>query len=207
MATAQELFDDYNYYRSFTQHVKEKRDAGQWIRFLRETPERLASLAQMAAWCESRNYDPRHWLCWLFYRGHWRFARPFNQLIPSKRIEKKLIKSYKHVTDLPMYRQRMRELAFVDRIDTGQIYDSNRDLSATTEALKRRYLRLEDPDGCMQDERSCGYHPRSLVCARCIKARECEYQLRTTVNFDIIALRKGEVTSSQAYMEGVIRGR
>lgn len=207
MATAQDLFGDYNYYRAHTQHVHELADSGQWVCFLKETPERLAALARMAAWCAERKYDSRHWLCWLFYRGHWRYARPFNQLVPSKRSHKKLVAAYAESVDLPLFHRRMRQIVYVEQVTTGQIYDSNRDLSATTEALKKRYLRLSDPEGCMTDDQSCGYHPQSLACARCALAQECERRLRESVSFDITALRDGRITVEQARMEVACRGR
>lgn len=208
MATARELLDDYNYYRSFTEHVHAMRDTDQWVRFVKETPERLAAMARMSAWCEERRYDARHWLCWLFYRGHWRYARPFNQLVPgSKRTEKKLVEAYAKVTELPMFVKRTQQLSYMTRANTEQIYDGNRDMAATTEALKRRYLRMADPEGCMEDERSNGYHPRSLVCARCVLAIGCERKLRAGVDFDIVALRDGRMTAAQARAEVACRGR
>ena len=147
-------------------------------------------------------------MCWLFYRGHWRFARPFHQLVPgSPRKEKQLLAAYREVESLPMYERRIRQLTHMQRWSTGQIYDGNRDLAATTEALKRRYLRFEDPEGCMGDERTNGYHPRSLVCARCALAQACERQQRSTAAFDIVALSEGQISADQARMEAVIRGR
>lgn len=199
MATARELFDDYNFYRAHTRNVQEIREKGQPIRFMKETPERLALLARMAAWCGGRGFEPRHWLCWLFYRGHWRFARPFNQLIPgSTKTEKSLLAAYARVKNLPMYDQRIRQITHMERVDAEQIYDGNRDLAATTEALKRRYLRMGDPEGCLEDERANGYHPRSFVCARCALAQPCERRLQSTARYDIVALRDGRLTAAQA---------
>lgn len=208
MATATELFGDYNYYRLFTGYVAESRANGKWIRYLKETPERLAALTAMGAWCSNRQYNSRHWLCWLFYRNHWKYARPFHQLVPgSARTEKAMVSAYAVCGGLPMYDRRMRELGFDADVAAGAVYDVNRDMAASTEALKRRYMMFSDPDGCLSDLRTNGYHPRSMVCGQCPLAGRCEQNLRASSNFDIVALRNGSMTAAQAKREVSIRGR
>lgn len=208
MTSATELFGDYNYYRLFTEHVKTAQMKGKWIRYLKETPERLASLSAMGMWCRDRRYDPRHWLCWLFYRNRWRYARPFHQLVPgSKRTLKSMVTAYEDCGRLQMFDRRMRELDHGERVAAGQVYDGNRDMSTTTEALKRRYMMFTDPDGCFADERTNGYHPRSLVCAQCPLALRCEQRLRASAAYDIVALRNGEITVQQAQREVSFRVR
>jgi hypothetical protein len=208
MATATELFSDYNYYRLFTGHVAEARASGKWIRYLKETPERLAALAAMSAWCCDRGYSSRHWLCWLFYRNHWKYARPFHQLVPgSKRTEKAMVSAYQACRFLAMYDRRMRELGYDADVAAGAIYDGNRDMAASTEALKRRYMMFSDPDGCLSDLRTNGYHPRSVVCGQCPLAGRCEQNLRAGAVYDIVALRNGAMTAEQAKHEAWIRGK
>jgi hypothetical protein len=208
VTSATELFSDYNYYRLFTEHVHLSRAKGNWIRYLKETPERLAALAAMGAWCRDRRYDSRHWLCWLFYRNKWRYARPFHQLVPgSKRTLKSMLKGYENCGNLAMFDRRIRELGQADKAATGQVYDGNRDLAASTEALKQRYMMFADPDGCFADERTNGYHPQSLVCAQCPLAIGCEQKLRAAAVYDIVALRRGEITVEQAKREVSFRVR
>lgn len=208
MLSATELFADYNYYRLFTQHVAQYRARGRMVRYLKETPDRLAALAAMASWCRDRKFDPRHWLCWLFHRNHWKFARPFHQLIPgSKRTEKALLKAYEECGYLSMYDRRIRELNLVRDIAQGELYDGNRDLSSTVEALKRRYAMFGDADGCFGDDRAKGYHPRSIICAQCPLAAQCERKLRASAAYDIVALRNGQITVEQAKREVSFRVR
>lgn len=206
MATAIELFSDYNYYRLFTKHVAEARTNGRWVRYLKETPDRLAALTAMGAWCRARNYNPRHWLCWLFYRARWRYPRPFHQLVPgSKRTEKAMVQAYDECGFLAMYDRRIRELKFDADVTSGRIYDGNRDTSATTEALKKRYMLFADPDGCFSDTRTNGYHPKSVVCAQCPLAARCEQQLRAGAVYDIVALRRGDISVEQVKREVSVR--
>lgn len=208
VTSATELFSDYNYYRLFTEHVNIARSNGKWIRYLKETPTRLAALAAMGAWCRDRRYDSRHWLCWLFYRNRWKYARPFHQLVPgSRRTLKSMLAAYGDCGHLPMFERRMRELGHAQQIANGQVYDGNRDLAASTEALKRRYMMFGDPDGCFADQRSNGFHPKSLVCAQCPLASSCEQKLRAMAVYDIVALRNGEITVEQAKREVSFRGR
>lgn len=208
MTTAAELFGDYNYYRLFTRNVIEARAQGKWLRYLKETPDRLAALTAMGAWCRDRRYESRHWLCWLFYRNRWAYARPFHQLVPgSKKTLRSMLRAYEDCGYLPMYDRRMRELGHAQDQAEGRLYDGNRDLAATTEALKRRYMFFADADGCFTDERTNGYHPKSLVCAQCPLAGQCEQKLRATAVYDIVALRRGDITVEQAKREVAFRVR
>jgi hypothetical protein len=129
-------------------------------------------------------------------------------LVPkSKRAEKTLIGAYGECGYLAMYDRRIRELRYDGDVAAGRIYDGNRDLAATTEALKRRYMMFADPDGCFSDTRTNGYHPKSVVCAQCPLAARCEQRLRAGAVYDIVALRNGDITAEQAKREVSIRGR
>jgi hypothetical protein len=118
-----------------------------------------------------------------------------------------MLKAYKDCGNLEMYDRRMRELGYAQKLEAGKVYDGNRDLAASTEALKRRYMMFSDPDGCFVDERTNGYHPKSLVCAQCPLAIGCEQKLRAAAAYDIVALRKGEITVTQAKREVSFRVR
>lgn len=99
-----------------------------------------------------------------------------------------------------MFRKRVRVEKDLHDIQHGVVFDPNRDISGTTEAYKRRHLMDGDPQLCMErmSVETFGYHPRSLVCARCPLAQACAGRLQASVNFDILALRRGEITAQQA---------
>ena len=200
-----ELLDDYDFYRFHTTRAAEMRDRGVPVKCLSATKDRLRALEEMASWCEENGLDSGLWLYSLFRRSWMRFAPRFDQLIPSKRSMKKQLKRYHELGDVPLYRDRCRMRNQARVTAAGENYDPNRDLSSTTEAIKRLYLRDGDLDGCMQDERTLGYHPRSNVCAGCSGAQACAAKLLSTVSFDILALRRGEITSTQA--QGVVACR
>ena len=202
MVTATELFADYNYYRLHTRHIESARQQGKYIRYLDATPERMRYVEAMRVWCEGKAYSPRHWLCWLFYRNRWGFSRPLNQLVPkSWKSAKIMIAAYENCRFLPMYDRRMRQLRHAADVAAGTVYDRNRDMSTTTEHLKRRYMQFNDPEGCLTDDRANGYHPRSPICGQCRLAQACEAKLRSEAVYDIVALRRGEITVAQAKRE------
>lgn len=205
MERARELLSDYDFYRLHTTQVATLRDRGIPIRGLKPTKARLESLEMMAVWCEENGLDAGLWLYTLFRRSWMRFAPRFDQLIPSKRTLRKQIARYHNLGDVPLYRDRCRMKNQARAVAAGDNYDPNRDMSSTTEAVKRLYLKDGDGDGCMSDERSLGYHPLSKVCVACPVSETCAVQLQGRVSFDILALRRGEITAEQA--QGVVACR
>lgn len=192
---AAKLLEDYNYYRAYTRHVKELTDQGRRIKNVVATPERLRVLEELCGWCRSRRIDPRLWLYTLFQARQWLFAPKFEQLMSEKHIVR-----YRNASNLDFYHRRMREEATARRAQAGDVFDRNRDISPSVESLKRVYLAKDRPEQCMaaMEAETYGFHPRSLVCGRCRLAKQCETKLRELVVFDIIALRRGEITAEEA---------
>lgn len=201
-----ELLTDYDFYRFHTTQTADMRGRGIPVKCLLPTKARLQALDAMAVWCGQNGLDAELWLYSLFRRSWMRFAPRFDQLVPSKRTLKKQIARYHGLGDVPLYRDRCRMKIQLRVTAEGGNYDPNRDLSSTTEAVKRLYLADRDPVGCMSDGRTLGYHPRSTVCAGCSSRETCTLRLQTTMPFDILALRRGEITAVQAQAVVACRG-
>lgn len=205
VVTADQLFADYNFWRLHTWNVQRMEKEGIPIRTLTDkNGEKRLALNQLRYWCGRRDLDTRFFLATLFGRTRWQFAPQFGQLIPkSAAATAKAIHRY-HNPDsatMTLFRLRVSQEVRRDQELSGAAYDGSRDLSATTEALKRRYLEEGDAERCLEemDTNTLGYHPRSLVCAGCALASRCEALLRhKSPAFDIIALRRGELTLEQA---------
>lgn len=197
----QQLFDDFQYYRKHTAHYAKLRSELPVLRDLKLTDERKDALSRMTSWCEHNGLDPRWYLYSLFSCRNWRFCPKWEQLTPgTKKTEKKAIARYHLLSEAPLYSQRISEQIAAHQQASGQVYDPNRDLSNTTENIKRSYLAVYDTDRCMDEMTSTtlGYHPRSTVCARCPARAECERRLQATVPFDIVALRRGDLSVDEA---------
>ena len=201
-----ELLNDYDFYRFHTTQTAQMRDKGIPVKGLLPTKGRLQALEEMATWCEQNGLDAELWLYSLFRRSWMRFAPRFDQLVPSKRTLKKQIARYHELGDVPLYRDRCRMKNQVRVVSAGDNYDPNRDLSSTTEAAKRLYLLDGDTAGCMGDERTLGFHPKSNVCAPCSAREACALRLQAMIPFDILALRRGEITAAQAQAVVACRG-
>ena len=82
----------------------------------------------------------------------------------------------------------------------GTVYDRARDISHQAEAIKRRHLADGRPDLCLtdMDEYTFGYHPKSLLCARCPLTQQCIMTLQNKYPFDVVALRNGQINMQQA---------
>lgn len=189
------LLRDYDAYYQKTAYARKLKAQGRFVPPLKATPERLQALEQMAAWCRQRNLDPRHWLQSLFQGRRWLFAPFFDQLTSEKHLKK-----YAGLPTSPLYQQRIVGEWQTSQVRRSVVYDVNRDLSPSTESLKAQLLNRGDADRCMarMREDTLGYHPRSVVCARCSLARACERALRALAHFDIVALRQGTLTMEQA---------
>lgn len=195
----EQLLDDYNYYRFHTGHVHSMRSNGRRILSVKLNKEREASLAKMQAWCGEHDIDPRLWLYSLFKARRWMYSPRFDQLIPGAKTKKKAIARYLELApsqQQTLFQKRVdRELA-----EGQQTFDPNRDISRVAEELKRKWVvRLNNPEACLEDmENTYGYHPQSLVCARCPLAAQCAAALQQKVGYDIQALRRGDMTAKQA---------
>jgi hypothetical protein len=154
----------------------------------------------MAEWCREQGINPRRWLYHLFRKRRWLFAPSLTQLVPAKRSVQKALAAYAEMTDTPEYAARIaRETEEARKAEGGGI-DPNRDLIPLAEARKRIYLSEGRPDKCMavMATETYGYHPKSAVCGRCRSGHPCAVKLAASVAFDILALRRGEMTLQQA---------
>jgi hypothetical protein len=193
-----QLLRDYNDYFLQTAYIKRLKAGGGYITGVRITPERLQAMERMAAWCQERKLDPRHWLQSLFESRRWIFPPQWNQLTSTKHLAK-----YPNLPVSKPYQAKIEAERVASQVRRGAAFDVNRDLSPVTEAIKARYLYYQESSRCqsqMRDE-TMGYHPLSTVCARCPRARECERELRSVAHFDIVALRQGAITLEQAVIQ------
>jgi len=202
---AQQLLSDYNYYRNFTAYVHEMRAKGIPVHSAvmkpKGKPSRAPQLESMLAFCEEHRLDPKLWLYMLFKMRHWKAAPLFNQLVPkNKKTLDKNLNHYSNLSEVPLFKKRVSQQSHQQGVLEGAVFDRNRDIDGTTESLKRRYLNEGDSVRCMDEMeiRTNGYHPRSLVCARCPSSTQCEQTLRAKMPFDIVALRRGDISVQQA---------
>lgn len=201
----QSILDDYNYYRSYTAHVQEMRAKGQYVAEVKmqtkKGEDRRPYFEGMLSFCDEQGLDPKIWLYMLFKIRRWRAAPRFNQLVPkSKKTLQKNLSIYADLSDLPLFQQHRAEQRHQAAVEAGEVWDVNRDLGYSTEALKRRYLNEGDPERCMDEmeERTFGYHPKSLVCARCPVVTQCTQKLEAKYGTQILSLRRGDITARQA---------
>lgn len=198
MANLEQLFRDYNHYRFHTNHYQKLVAAGKMqAASLKPLKQRLDALSKMAGFCAEHGIDPRHWLYTLFQTKRWLFAPRFDQLTPKAHLER-----YSNLQHSPnsLYATKIRTEWQQDRGDRGASYDARRDMSATTEAYKRNYLEI-NPEVCLDNiDKTLGYHPKSLVCARCPIRQRCESQLSAAQGYDVSKLRRGEMSLNEAQM-------
>lgn len=199
-----ELLSDFNRYRGLTNHTQAIRAKGRCADL---GPDKgLPAMRRMDEWCRSKGIDSRRWLYYLFRKRHWLFAPQLHQLIPSKRNLKKAVADFSTMGDTPVYAAVIYQETEAARRQAGTDFDVNRDLTAMAEARKRIYLGEGRPDKCIAQmlTETYGYHPKSVVCARCPLWQQCAAHLQSMVPFDIMALRRGELSLQQAQ---VIAGR
>ena len=195
---AEVLLHDFNRYRAHTFHIQRLR-AVQCVREL--GPKKgLPIFEKLDAWCRTYNIDARRWLYHLFKVKKWIHAPVLTTLIPSKRSLKKRWAAYQEMTDTPFFAATIRQEIDARRRETGNVVDRNRDLIPMAEILKRRYLGESRPDKCLNEmwEQTFGYHPKSQVCGHCPLAARCAGELQASVTFDIMALRRGDLTLQEA---------
>ena len=193
---AAKLFLDYNAYRLQTLSIQTRRDRGEYVNSYKLTLDRLNLFLEMAEWCRERQLDPRLWLYVLFRARKWTFPP---QLKKSHLCSKNMIERYKKVAEkdyLDGYRAKLLD----EQTETATDFDPNRDLNHSTEGLKKWFLEKHLEQKCMSESfvRTLGFHPKSLHCANCALREPCAKQLIDFVDFDIMALRRGEITAAQA---------
>ncbi len=191
--SAELLLDDYNHYRFQTNNIHKLKAKGKRIVSLGR--KKLPAFVDLHRWCAEKGIDARHWLCSLFEVRHWLFAPPLHQLKSPKHLRR-----YPTTGSMPAYQKRLAEQRRNHLHATNRVFDPNRDINAASETLKRRYLSVGAPERCMEkmDSETYGFHPRSPVCEGCPLQQSCAVQLRSKVRFDIMALRRGEITARQA---------
>lgn len=188
------LLNDYNEYLAKTAHWK-KLARTTFARRRGLSATNLAVMGNLIVWCAEHGVEPRLWLYSLFSVRFWNFAPKFTELCSPKHLERFRTQRF---GDTTLFSQRIQsELAEHTEEDR---YDPNRDLTATTESIKRAYLSEGQAAECLADlETTLGFHPRSLVCARCPLTKDCAQKLQArTPAFDIMALRRGELTAETA---------
>lgn len=201
------LLADYNRYRLVTADVCARRSRGEYVRSLTPTGKSGAELCKafvkMIEFCDKRGFDSRLWLYSIFKSWGWSRAPRPNQLCSEGHVPK-----YQRVgrEAQPMLTQQVNVQLAQMREEAGTEYDPNRDITPGAEALKGRLAMLGDHERCMNlMKQTMGFHPKSRVCSACPIASACATKLAATATFDILALRRGEITAHQA--QNVARSR
>ncbi len=196
----QVLWHDFIHYRDKTAQAHKLRSKG-FLRPLVQKPERLRALERLAVFCEKHSVSPRLYLYSLFQVRKWLYAPRWEHL--NDKAFAKHLPRLENITDISFYRERMNhEARRAEEVEVPR-YDPNRDISNTVESLKRRYLSAGDSFRCVSRmaTETFGYHPRSAVCAQCPLQQQCKTKLLSSVSFDILALRRGEITARQAQLQ------
>lgn len=192
------LFSDYCYYRRQTANSKALRARGSYVRDPKFTPEREETLADLVTFCREKNLPPRQWLYYLFARRRWLYPPRFDR---TNLLSERALAGYTSWPDFSGFQKRITETAAQRQME-GMVdrYDPNRDLSLSVELLKKSLVARGEIDRCLAGihSQTYGYHPRSHICCHCSQRFACATELQRTVNFDILALRRGEITSAQA---------
>lgn len=187
---AYRLLEDYNLWRGRCSAIVKQREKHR-VSELKPNDERLEILAEMDAWCAERRIDSRLWL-FLCFRLHRWFYPP--QITRGTLLAEAKIVDYRNMTGLDAYRRHVAPKS------APRTFDPNRDLARHVEAQKARLVDGGRASLCLAlgIEETLGFHPRSAVCARCPLAEPCRVALVAFVDFDILALRRGEITAEQA---------
>jgi hypothetical protein len=209
------LLDDFNFYRSHTDHFQKLQREQPFIRPPKLNKERTKLLVAMVEWCKANGLEPRHWIYCLFARGRWLFAP---KLTPGFLMSESGLKWYQgraKTVDDRLYRQRLAQTQYIAELAAGTslVYDPNLHLSAEVEARKGRHVARGDWARCLEDSfhpdaPTLGFHPDSGVCFHCPIKPECCGKTRAVFPFDLVALRERKITIQQAQLASVVsRGR
>ncbi len=197
MDTVQTVWEDFLYYRTFTARAKERFYNGEPIRSLKFTPERKKLFSELVQWCQHKGVEPRLWVYHLHQKRKWTWP-PKPQ--PGDLMSENMLKSFGDMWDTSFYQYRMAQTRKFKRLEAGEVYDPNKDISLTVEATKERYRRSNRVHQCLAEvaTTSLGYHPKSSICQACAMASRCTHEVQALVPFDIVALRAGHITAEQA---------
>lgn len=204
--TERTLWDDFLYWTSRTGHYQKRHRENPYLRPMKVTPDRLRIMTAMKQFCEERGIPARQWLYSLFAIRFWMFAPKLSisYLCSEKHIEK-----FNKFDNYDLYTKRIQDQMDRNYITATNMFDPNRDLSHTAEDAKRSYLANGLSDVCISkmESETFGYHPISKVCDSCLDKIKCEQILKSKVRFDIMALRRGEITAEEAYKKAIqVRG-
>jgi hypothetical protein len=192
---AVQLLADWSYYRTLTKHFHTLQGKGARIGPKKMTPELRALLDDLIVWCREKRLEPRLWLFALFKNRSWVGAP---SLLRGHLLSEKQIFRYRRMRGIGFFGRRVR--ATGRDAAAEQAFDPNRDLAHTVEAMKRQYVQTGKAQECLEQvlERTLGFHPASKVCWACPLRDRCSIRIQSYVMFDILALREGRLSSSQA---------
>lgn len=192
---ARTLFHDFNRWRKQTAFAEKIRAEGKFYSNYKETPERLEIFEDLAVWCRGHQIDPRLWVYILFKARSWMFPP---KLQASHLKSDNILKRYEKLTTSSLDGYRTHILREYGDIELA--FDPNWEISFYAEAIKKKYTEQGDYTRCMREifENTLGYHPKSNVCQKCPVRKQCEFELRRFVDFDIMSLRRGDITPAQA---------
>lgn len=190
---AEQLFDDYNDYRRDTGHIQRLKQSQRYIPSI--SRKHLPRFEELAHWCKEQGVEPRRWLASLFECRRWLFPPRLNQLKSTRHLER-----YPTMSSIPVFQGRVRREHQEAARVSGRVFDRSRDLATGAELLKRRYIAWGNYERCMSEMETdtFGYHPRSEVCQNCQARYQCAAILQSKVNYDIMALRLGLMTTEEA---------
>ena len=197
---AAKLFIDYNIYRAQTSALQKARAKNGVARRYKPTIKRLEFFSELIVWCRQRSLDPRLWLYHLFRSKMWMWPPPLEPLTKARGhfFSEKSIPKYEKLLRMNIldgYAGRLYE-----KPPPENAFDPNRDISIPVEQQKQNYVDTFQTERCMLEMHvtTFGFHPKSSVCERCPAKVECARHLVGFVSFDIMALRRGDISSFEA---------
>jgi hypothetical protein len=198
---AETLFNDYNDYRRETQHIKQLKKKKGYIPSI--SKKHLPTFEALAYFCHKHDVNPRRWLASLFEVRRWMYPPKLNQLQSTKHL-----KRYPQIETVPIFRKRIQAEHQRASYELGSVFNLSRDLSNGAEMLKRRFINMGNYARCMSEmeNETFGYHPRSEVCKACPERFTCASQLQSKVSFDIMSLRLGLMSITEAQMAAACHG-
>ena len=193
-AEIRKLWTEYTTYWLQTASIQRVRASGKPIRTPKLTSERYQLFSDLYDWCSEKDLDPSLWLFALFRSRRWTYAVPLER---GSLLSERFLSNGKY--------QKMLDRGTLDgyrlsRQGTKSALDPNVDIIHGAEQKKRVYALYGQVDLCMMNAaaETFGFHPCSQWCNRCRLRAECESRIQNMVPFDIVALRRGELTVEEA---------
>ena len=190
---AAQAFNDFNEYNQKTGSYQHNKARNSWLRPYKLTAERLLLFGELVDWCEERKLDVRFYVYVLFHSRAWRYAP---RLAKGHLMSEKMVKRYEGYRGaMDGYRRRVSK----DE-PKKKHFDPNKDTSRPNEIYKQRLQSEGKSRRCLNEfaARTYGFHPKSDVCERCDLKGECLAALERYMGFDVLALRKGDITVERA---------